>query len=162
MPSGPSLTALKKRPAHEQEHVEKSSSAKRSKSTSSSSKSRVEISKSKTIDVEKSDLEVEEQKQIRNFEARQKSRCEELKKLQNVLSEDELRVMSLFCIPLECLNFIRTQVLPLLLEAVKTRRIQESSTVTFDELVGHSLAPLDLETISTIAAALLIRLRYHQ
>jgi len=73
------LTALKKRPAHEQEHVVKSSSAKRSKSTSSSSKFRVEISKSKTIDVEKSDLEVEEQKQIRNFEARQKSRCEELK-----------------------------------------------------------------------------------
>ena len=158
MPSGPSLTALKKRPAHEQEHVDKSSSAKRSKSTSSSSKSRVEISKSKTIDVEKSDLEVEQQKQIRNFEARQKSRCEELKKLQKVLSEDEL----LFCIPLERLNFIRTQVLPLLLKAAKTRRIQESSTVTFDELVGHSLAPLDLETISTIAAALLIRLRYHQ
>jgi len=32
-------------------------------------------------------------------------------------------------------------------------RIQESSTVTFDELVGHSLAPLDLETISTIGGA---------
>jgi len=29
----------------------------------------------------------------------------------------------------------------------------ESSTVTFDELVGHSLAPLDLETISTIGGA---------
>ena len=32
-------------------------------------------------------------------------------------------------------------------------RIQESSTVTFDELVGHSFAPLDLETISTIGGA---------
>jgi hypothetical protein len=52
------------------------------------------------------------------------------------------------------LNFIRTQVLPLLLKAVKNRRTQKSSTVTFDELAGHSLALLDLETISTIGDAL--------
>ncbi len=71
-----------------------------------------------------------------------------------MLSEDELRVTRLFCIPPERINLIRTQVLPHLLKPVKTRKPQKSSTVTFDELAGHSLAPLDLETISTIGGAL--------